>query len=77
MVKVCKDIKGKYKVKATWINRNFKDSLKKDFFEGIIRKLDEYEISILVNNVGIGCLSNFSDLKFKRIRDIMVINCFP
>ena len=57
--------------------RNFENSLDDGFFEGIHDEINDLDISILVNNVGVADVGFFEKQNTKTLKDMIIVNCIP
>jgi 17beta-estradiol 17-dehydrogenase / very-long-chain 3-oxoacyl-CoA reductase len=60
------------------VTANFNESLNDDFFKKIDMQIQDLDISILINNVGLSkrCLP-FDESTDEDLKEILVLNCFP
>ena len=73
-----KEIKKVYKVQTKIIIADFKNSSKnEDFFTNIMKQLENCEISILINNVGISTKGDFLNEDENYLKEIIIVNCIP
>jgi len=71
------EISQKYpKIQTKVIISDFRKSAKEGFFEDIMAQLDDLDISILVNNVGI-YKKGYHDTETYALKDITIVNCLP
>lgn len=75
---VQKEIKEKYSnIKTRVVVADFVKSADEGFFEKIEAQIQDLDISILVNNVGILFKGHFHETKVSDLRDSVVVNCLP
>lgn len=65
-------------IKTKEIQADFDDSLNKDFFKKIDPHIEEIDISILINNVGLSkkCKS-LQESSDEDLKEVLISNCFP
>jgi len=56
---------------------DFKKSLEPGFYDKIYNQIKNLDISILINNVGVGNTGFFHKIDNEKINDIMSVNIFP
>jgi len=56
---------------------DFSQCLQENFFQDIIKQVEDLDISILVNNVGIRHLNIITKLYEKQIKEEIIVNCIP
>jgi len=64
-------------VQTRIIVADFTKASEEDFFENITKQLEGLDISVLVNNVGLGKPSAFADLDEAKLREILLVNTVP
>jgi 17beta-estradiol 17-dehydrogenase / very-long-chain 3-oxoacyl-CoA reductase len=71
------DLKTQFGIQARIIIADFTRSHDKGFFDNIMRELTDLDISILVNNVGVGGLMGPIDqTPDDKIKEVMMVNMF-
>ncbi|KAM3139450.1 hypothetical protein pb186bvf_008475 [Paramecium bursaria] len=56
---------------------DFAKSQEKGFFEAIVKQIDQLDIGLLINNVGISHVTQLDKLQDQHVLDMIVVNCFP
>ncbi|CAI2375956.1 unnamed protein product [Moneuplotes crassus] len=72
---ITKDIEDKYKVKAKYLAKNFDDSHEESFYKDIIEETQDLDVSLLVNNVGIGFRVAEDGNQIKNDLNALKVNC--
>jgi 17beta-estradiol 17-dehydrogenase / very-long-chain 3-oxoacyl-CoA reductase len=71
------EIKSQFGVNCKYILADFTHSYDKGFFDSILRELTDLDISVLVNNVGVGGLIGPLDqTDDDKIKEVMMVNMF-
>jgi len=70
-------LKSEFNTQTRFITADFKDSAEPLFFEKIVAQLDDLDIGILVNNVGILENYPFDCHKPETCRDMVLVNTLP
>jgi len=79
LVKLSKEIKCLYPLVQTRIViAKFDNALNNDFFQRIDSQIEDLDISILINNVGLSKIcSSFQESSDADLKEILIINFFP
>ena len=66
-----------YKVEVKYLTKDFTKSFEKDFFDDILSETKDLNVSVLVNNVGIGGTGPLLNHKVEKFYDLMAVNTVP
>jgi len=73
-----KELKAKYpSIQTKVIVANFAESNKDGFFAKIKEEIKDLDVSILVNNVGMGYNRYLTDLSEEELKETVTVNCIP
>ena len=64
-------------VQTRVIVADFTKASEEGFFENISKQLQGLDISVLINNVGIGKASVFADIDEAKLREVLLVNTVP
>jgi len=56
---------------------DFKNSNQEKFFDHIMTQIQNLDVSILVNNVGVDVFEEYHNIDEQHIKDLITINCLP
>lgn len=75
---VCQEIKTSHpKIETKFVVADFGNCCDDKFFDNIMTQIDTLDISILVNNVGVGVVRRFGNFTEAELKDMTLINTVP
>jgi len=73
-----KELKSKFpSIQVRVIVANFMEANQDGFFARILEEIKDLDVSILVNNVGIGYINYLADLSETELKETVTVNCVP
>ena len=75
--KLAAELESNFKVQTRVIAVDFTKSMQENIFENIDDQIKDLDISILVNNVGLGTYSPFDIVEKKELVNYISMNCMP
>ena len=75
VVQILKKIKPS--IKTEIIVQDFTNAAKSGFFGEILSDIEDFDISLLVKNVGIEIMENFENITPQFLKDMIVVNTLP
>jgi len=70
-------LKASPKAEIKIVIADFKKSLEPGFYDNVSNQLKDLDISILINNVGVGNTGFFHKIDNQKIDDVLLVNLFP
>lgn len=73
-----KELKARYPlIQVKTIVADFSESYKDGFFNKIVQEIKDLDVSVLVNNVGIGYTRYLTELSESELKETVAVNCLP
>ena len=66
-----------YNVETKYMVKDFTKSYQTDFFDDIMKETEELDVSVLVNNVGVGGSGPLESYKKEKLYDFISVNLMP
>jgi short-subunit dehydrogenase len=75
--KLCQDLEKEYGIQAKYKAKDFTKSYQDGFFSDILEDTKKYDVSVLVNNVGMVSMKSLPDTKESDVKDVISTNTYP
>jgi len=71
------ELKTLYGIQTTLHEHDFKNSSKPGFFDTLVAEVQDKDVSILINNVGLGDIYEYDRIPEQIIKDEIIVNALP